>query len=298
MSASDAPLQRLTFDNPWIAEVDRARRALPAWLVLVAALAAAGSVNAVAGLAGPAAATVAEAPILGGLGPLAGVALLYALAFLPLWLVALVGGRIEGRRVWRSERRPVLAAAAGALLGLAGFGAALTLAGAAGVVHPGATGAAAGALAGLLVFAYQAGAEEVLFRGWMQPVLCARFGPWVGLVVVATVFGVMHLVGTPRGPVAVINLMLGGLMFGLLALRTGGLWAAFAAHGAWNWTETCAVGLDPNPGVGAFGALIDLDLTGPALWSGGRDGLNGSLALTLVLGVIVTALIVLRARRG
>jgi membrane protease YdiL (CAAX protease family) len=296
MSASDAPLQRLTFDNPWIAEVDRARRALPAWLVLVAGLAAAGSVNGLAGLVTPAAAAVAATPMPGGLGPLAGGALLYALAFLPLWLVALLGGRIEGRRVWRSERRPVLAAAGGALLGLVGFGAALTLAGAAGVVHPGATGAAAGALAGLLVFAYQAGAEEVLFRGWMQPVLCARFGPWVGLVIVATVFGVMHLVGAPRSPVAVINLMLGGLMFGLLALRTGGLWAAFAAHGVWNWTESCGVGLDPNPGVGAFGALIDLDLAGPALWSGGEDGLNGSLALTLVLGVIVTVLIALRAR--
>jgi hypothetical protein len=83
---------------------------------------------------------------------------------------------------------------------------------------------------------------------------------------------------------------------GLLALRTGGLWAAFAAHGVWNWTESCGVGLDPNPGVGAFGALIDLDLAGPALWSGGEDGLNGSLALTLVLGVIVTVLIALRAR--
>jgi len=296
MSASDAPLQRLTFDNPWIAEVDRARRALPGWLVLAAGLAAAGSVNALAGLVGPAAAAVAKAPMPAGLGPLAGVALLYALAFLPLWLAALLGGRIEGRRVWRSERRPLLAAAAGALLGLAGFGAVLTLAGAAGAVHPGAAGFAAGALAGLLVFAYQAGAEEVLFRGWMQPVLCARFGPWVGLLVVAAVFGVMHLVGGPKGPLAVVNLMLGGLMFGLLALRTGGLWTAFAAHGVWNWTESCALGLDPNPGVGAFGALIDLDLAGPALWSGGADGLNGSLALTLVLGVIVTGLIVLRAR--
>lgn len=298
MSASDAPLQRLTFDNPWIGEVDRARRALPAWLVLAAGLAAAASVNGLAGLMAPLASRIGQAPLPSGLAPLASIGLLYAVAFLPLWLVALLGGRIEGRRVWRSERRPGLAATAGALLGVAGFGLALTLAGAAGAVQPGATGAAAGALAGLLVFAYQAGAEEVLFRGWMQPVLCARFGPWVGLLVVATVFGVMHMVGAPRGPVAVINLMLGGLMFGLLALRTGGLWAAFAAHGVWNWTETCAVGLDPNPGVSAFGALIDLDLAGPALWSGGKDGLNGSLALTLTLGVIVTVLIGLRARRG
>jgi serine/threonine-protein phosphatase Stp1 len=230
-----------------------------------------------------------------------GVALLYGLVFLPLWLAAGLGGLAEGRTVWRTERRATLAGAAGLLIALGGFALAVGVAATAGAVRvgageDGAARGAAGAILGLLVFGYQAGAEEVLFRGWMQPVLCTRFGPWAGLAAAAAVFGLLHLVGAPHAPLAIVNLMLAGLMFGLLALRSGGLWAAFCAHAGWNWIEACGLGLDPNPGVGPFGALVDLDLVGRSLWSGGGDGLNGSLALTLVLAAIVGGLVALRPR--
>jgi hypothetical protein len=59
--------------------------------------------------------------------------------------------------------------------------------------------------------------------------------------------------------------------------------APAGAHAAWNWAESCGLGLAPNPGVGAFGAIADLDLEGAPLWGGGQDGLNGSLPVSLVL---------------
>ena len=89
---------------------------------------------------------------------------------------------------------------------------------------------------------------------------------------------------------AFLNLFLAGMFLGLLALRTGGLVAPCAAHFAWNWCESNLFGSDPNPGSGLFGAFFDLDLRGPALWSGGDDTMNGSLATTLVLGAIILSL--------
>jgi serine/threonine protein phosphatase PrpC/membrane protease YdiL (CAAX protease family) len=296
-----ASLQRLTFDNPWIADVGGARRAAPAWLVLLAGVLSAASVGGLARAVGPQVGSALFDRLSGPRAAMLGPALLYGLAFLPLWLTAGLGGLAEGRVVWRAERRPVRAGAAGLLLALGALAATVGLAAAAGAVRLGGVGSTAGVAGvalGLLVFGYQAGAEEVLFRGWMQPVLCARFGPWAGLVTVSAVFGLLHLVGAPHGPLAIVNLMLGGLMFGLLALRSGGLWTAFCAHAGWNWIEACGLGLDPNPGLGPFGALVDLDLAGRPLWSGGADALNGSLALTVLLTAVVGGLLALRSPVG
>jgi membrane protease YdiL (CAAX protease family) len=301
MAVPGPALNRLTFDNPWIIGVDAAIRRAPAWVVVAAVLAAAVAVGVLSRVLGGMIPQAVAELLPGPFGAQLGMALLYVLVFAPLWMTAGLGAMAERRVVWRSEPRPLLAGAGGLLLALAGLAVAVGIAAAAGAVRHGAEagqggGAGVGVLLGLAVFAYQAGGEEVLFRGWMQPVLGARLGPWLGLLATALAFGLLHLVGDRHTPLAMLNLVLAGLMFGLLALRSGGLWAAFCAHAAWNWAESCAAGLDPNPGVGAFGALTDLDLAGPPLWSGAGDALNGSLALTLVLTVIVATLAALPGR--
>lgn len=285
-------LRRLTFQNPWVVAVDEAARPGRSWVVLglglivcAAAIVGGRALGAlVSGL------IVAHAP--SAWAEMLGQVSFYVCVFLPLWLAAIVGGAVEGRVVWRKEPRALVAIPVGLALGGLGFGLALALAAAFGAVVGGTApqaAAAGGILVGALIVLFQAGGEEIFFRGWVQPVLCARFGPWIGLLVTAAMFTGLHLVVGARTPLAVLNLMLGGLLFGLLALRTGGLWAAFSAHWAWNWTESGVLGLDPNPGVAPTGALIDLDLAGPAIWSGGADGMNGSLAATAVLLTLVVA---------
>ena len=65
---------------------------------------------------------------------------------------------------------------------------------------------------------------------------------------------------------------------------------------AWNGTEQLMLGLDPNPGVGSFGTLLDFDLTGPSIWGGSEEGLNASLAMSVALAVLLVPL-VLAVRR-
>jgi membrane protease YdiL (CAAX protease family) len=294
-------LRRLTFENPWVAAVDRAARPGRSWVVLGLGV----IVCAVAIVGGRAAGDLVSGMIVAHTpSPWAEVlsqTSFYVCVFLPLWLAALMGGAVEGRTVWRKEPRALLAIPAGLAIGGLGFGLALALAAAFGAVVGGTAPQAAvtgGVLIGALIVLFQAGGEEIFFRGWVQPVLCARFGPWIGLLVTAAMFTGLHLVVGARTPLAVLNLMLGGLLFGLLALRTGGLWAAFSAHFAWNWTESGVLGLDPNPGVAPTGALIDLDLAGPTIWSGGADGMNGSLAATAVLMTLVLGVMAAAQRRA
>ena len=286
-------LRRLTFQNPWVVAVDTAARPGRSWVVLSLGV----SICALAILGGRALGGIlAEAIGTRTAGPWAEILIqagFYICVFLPLWLVAAIGGAVEGRVVWRKEPRALVAIATGLAIGGLGFILAVAMAAALGAMVSGPvhhTAVAGGILIGALIVAFQAGGEEIFFRGWVQPVLCARFGPWMGLVVTAALFTGLHLVVGARNPLSVLNLMLGGLLFGLLALRSGGLWAAFSAHWAWNWTESSLLGLDPNPGVAPTGSLVDLDLAGPALWSGGTDGMNGSLAATFVLLTLVVAM--------
>ncbi len=286
--------------NPSIVSAQAASRPAPAWLLLIIAIAfAVAEVWLTVRLWRLISPSVA-AP-LAGLGPwgqLLSAALFNLLVFAPLLAAALVGCAVEGRRLWARGARQGAYAALGLLLGAGGFGVALGLAALAGVVVPGHESVAGAPTlialtGGVLVIGFQSAAEEIYFRGWLQPVLCARWGAWPGLIAGALAFSALHMVAGARSPMAVANLFLGGLVFGLLALRSGGLWAPILAHFGWNWLEACGVGLEPNPGVGPTGALANLDLAGARLWSGGADDMNGSLAAILVLAALALGLLVL-----
>ena len=221
------------------------------------------------------------------------------LVFLPLLLLGVVGGALDRRNALRPGARPGVGLALGLAIGLCGLGASVLYAWLAGTSS---TGGAPSPSAGLLVWGLgivllQVAAEEVYFRGWLQPALTARWGWTAGIVAGALAFAALHVAGGARAPVSLLNLFLGGLMFGLLAARGGGLAAATAAHFAWNATEQLGLGLDPNPGVGSFGSVFDLELAGAPIWGGSDQGLNGSVGMTIALFAIVVPLAVLSWRR-
>ena len=83
------------------------------------------------------------------------------------------------------------------------------------------------------------------------------------------------------------SIALAGLWFGILAERSDGLALPIGAHFGWNWAEEMLFGAAPNPGIGSYGALADVDLTGAARWSGGAEGLNASLAAVFALAALI-----------
>jgi hypothetical protein len=275
--------------NPWIESARSAQRAPAAWLVLVSATAITATTVFI--LPPPVSDFL---PIMDGDGLLATAvnrAILYMLLFVSFFLAALIGVFWERRpaRVGGWSLAP--GASLGFGVGFLGLTTALMISFLAGAAHistdPGPTGlhAVPGVLlAGLLVL-LQCWAEEALFRGWLQPAMCHRWGAWGGLIATSLLFGIAHSARTPS-PIAVVNATLAGLVFGLLALRTGGLAAPIAAHFGYNWAEQSIFGLTPNPGVDAMGSLFNYDLSGPTIFSGGVDELNGSISVTLALGII------------
>jgi len=204
--------------------------------------------------------------------------------FIPLGVVGIVGARVAGSSALRLGDKPGPQAALGLLLGFCGVAVAALHSLVSNCLGFGPTGSVSSVLflMGTLLILVQVGAEEIFFRGWLQPVLVARWGA-VGVGIAALAFAVLHLVNGFMQPVSFFNLFLGGLLFGLVSFRNGGIAAAVTAHFAWNWTEALLFGLIPNPGVGGFGAMLNLELSGELLWGGSEEGLNASLGMTAAL---------------
>ena len=297
-------MHAVSYANPWITAAEGARRRVPALVALPLAAAVLA-----ASIYGGVRTYGAAAPALQGVLPgLAGVAAdrvaqivcILGLLYVTAWVIGL---GYERRPRPQGGTHPLAAAALGLAVGAVGLGLALGGAAAMGAVNPASTPAvlspevlAQGIALSALLVALQVGAEEVFFRGWLQPLLCLRWGPWVGLTATSVLFGAAHALLQPVSWLALLNITLAGAVFGLLALRTGGLWAPFAAHWVWNWGEQSIAGATPNPGVDSIGSLFDVDLSGPALFSGGADALNGALSTTLVLTLILGIFVLWGAR--
>ena len=102
-----------------------------------------------------------------------------------------------------------------------------------------------------LVFIFiQVFAEELVFRGYLQPVLAARFrSPLIWLVIPALLFGAAHYnpaVFGPNWPLVVFAAALMGLVAGHVTARTGNISAALGLHFANNCNGMLIVAV-PGP---------------------------------------------------
>ena len=115
------------------------------------------------------------------------------------------------------------------------------------------------ALTGVLL---QTGAEEVLFRGYVQQQLAARFrSPILWMILPSALFGVLHWQPDVMGDNA-IYVVAAAALFGLLAAdltaKTGALGAAWGFHFANNVVAILIVSLDgPLSGLALYTASVD-----------------------------------------
>ncbi|MET0308975.1 MAG: CPBP family intramembrane glutamic endopeptidase [Sphingomonas sp.] len=230
---------------------------------------------------------ILEVPSIAALSPVLLESVFTITVFGLLALVAGLAIRLSGDRIAIGPAAP-LSVVAGVAAGICGLGIAIALSAVAGAVHAG-QGAGFGLLllAGTGVTLLQTSAEELYFRGWLQPRLQGGWGRWPGLAVTSLAFSALHFVSGDFDMFSFVNLTLAGVWFGLLAERSGGLALPIGAHFGWNWAEEMLFGATPNPGVSNFGTVFDWDLTGAANWGGSAAGLNASLSATFVLLALV-----------
>ncbi len=211
----------------------------------------------------------------------------------PFWTLGL-----ERCNAWRNYLR-------GLLVGVAMFALSVGISAGLGYIavegettQPQGLAALGGVLLVFLGWTVQGPAEEILARGWLLPVIGARYKPWWGIIISAVVFAIYHSLNPNLSPVAVLNLFLFGLFTAFYALYEGGLWGVFGIHAAWNWAQGNVFGLQVSgmPSVSAGGTLFNLMEAGPDVITGGSFGPEGGLAVTAILIISSVAVWLVSAR--
>lgn len=158
------------------------------------------------------------------------------------------------------------------------------------------------ALAGVLIvlpgWMIQGGTEEVLTRGWLMPVLGARYNVAVGLITSSMIFGVLHLLNPNVGVLAIVNIVLVGLFLGLYVIKTKDLWGVCGLHAAWNWSQGNVFGFEVSGQKVASGSLMHLKSTGTEWFTGGAFGPEAGLAATLVLSIGIIAVLLIKEKEN
>ncbi len=153
-----------------------------------------------------------------------------------------------------------------------------------------------GVLFVFLGWTVQGPAEEAIARGWLMPVIGARYKPLWGVLISSVVFAIYHSLNPNLNLLAILNLFLFGFFTALYALYEGGLWGVFSIHAVWNWAQGNLFGLAVSGQEPVGGMLFDLMETGPDVLTGGGFGPEGGIAVTIVL-LVSSALVWLVSRR-
>ena len=161
------------------------------------------------------------------------------------------------------------------------------------VLQPGslsASGAASDAAMWGLAFLMAGFFEEALFRGYAEFTLIRGMGFWWGAVFIAVGFGFAHTFNRGETLVGLASVVGASLIFCLSLWYTGSLWWAVGFHATWDWGQSYFYGT-ADSGMVAQGHLFNAHPAGPALWSGGTTGPEGSILILAALAAFALVMV-------
>lgn len=142
----------------------------------------------------------------------------------------------------------------------------------------------------------QGGTEEVATRGWLLTRIAARTNLSLAIVISSSLFGILHMGNAGVTFLSVLNIILDGVLAGLLFIYTDSIWLVVAQHGTWNYVQGNLLGFQVS-GTGADASIFSFTMgSGPDWLTGGEFGAEGSIITTLVLLVSVVMVYLLGER--
>ena len=135
----------------------------------------------------------------------------------------------------------------------------------------------------LLGYMIQGMAEEVLCRGYFLVSVSRRYPLAVGIAANAVFFAALHLLNDGISVLAFINLVLFGIFASVYFVKRGNIWGVGALHSIWNLVQGNVYGIRVSGMQSNCTILSSEMVAGRELINGGDFGLEGGLAVTIVL---------------
>ena len=151
-------------------------------------------------------------------------------------------------------------------------------------------------LGGLLCVLIQAGAEELVFRGYLLGVIRLNGEDWGAVLISAGIFAAMHLLNPGLTALGCLRLLISGVVLGLMVWRCKSLWMAIGFHTAWNYVQTFVFGL-PVAGMVSERAIFRVSAVHSSLFYDSAVGVEGCLPAFLAELVLCFAILFLTEGR-
>jgi membrane protease YdiL (CAAX protease family) len=132
----------------------------------------------------------------------------------------------------------------------------------------------------IAILLFSAASEELMFRGYPMQILMKGMGAWPAMIVMSTLFGVLHMFNPDASLRSTFNTVIAGVMLSLAYFKTRSLWFPYGIHVAWNLSVGPIVGFAIS-GVN-LPSLWTARLNGPEMITGGGYGPEGGFLGTLV----------------
>lgn len=138
--------------------------------------------------------------------------------------------------------------------------------------------------------------EEIVFRGYLMVSLSNRTSLIVAIMINSVMFSLLHLLNPGVTLLAIINIILFGVFASVYVLKTNNIWGACAIHSIWNFVQGNFYGFEVS-GLNTNNSILSFTaLSKSSLINGGSFGMEGGLAVTIVLLVSI-AYIVIRTKK-
>lgn len=128
--------------------------------------------------------------------------------------------------------------------------------------------------------------EELFMRGYAFSVLRRAAGWKLALIVTSVIFGLLHGWNPGADAESILAVIVAGFLLGAIFLATRSLYAAGAAHFAWNWTMAGALHT-PVSGLPLPAPDYRVVDAGPDWLTGGPWGPEGGLAAVAAMFAVL-----------
>lgn len=139
-------------------------------------------------------------------------------------------------------------------------------------------------------------AEEVLCRGYFLVSIGRRYSMMVAIWANAIFFAMLHLANAGISVLAFVNLTLFGVLASLYFIKRDNIWGVGALHSIWNLVQGNFYGIRVSGMQSNCSVLSSEMVEGKELINGGAFGLEGGLAVTIVLAIGIVVLLFMKSK--
>ena len=139
---------------------------------------------------------------------------------------------------------------------------------------------------GFVFFLIAAMVEEIVFRAYiLNNLMDSIKNRYVALLISAILFAIVHGMNPNLSILGFINLIIAGVALGITYIHTKNLWFPVLLHVSWNYFQGPIFGFEVS-GLD-FNSVIQHNVVGSDLITGGSFGFEGSIIITVLLTVMI-----------